>query len=187
MNKRFAIIAVSALTALAAGGVTAYWFLNRSPGGGDLPVGVQAVPQNALMTLSLTTDESQWMRLRQLGTAESQAQLNAILNEWSDRLLTTNGLNYTEDIQPWIGDEITIAIMGPTELTVPTLPEQPEGSPSDESSDGAGSGTEIAPSDAEPEAPASDAPLDFDPALLAPTHAQPAVICLPIANPSEAQ
>lgn len=195
MKHRFVVIVVSALTALAAGGVTAYWFLNRSPGGGDLPAGVRAVPQDALMTLSLTTDKNQWARLRQLGTEESQTQLSAVLNRWGDRLLTANGLDYTEDIQPWIGDEITIAIMGPTELTVPTMPDQPEGSPSaggsngnsSESSNEAGSGAEIVPPEDESDTPAPEVPLDFDPNLIDPTQDQAAVVFLPIADPLEAQ
>ncbi len=187
MNKRFAIIAASAFAALAAGGIAAYWLLNRSPGGGALPVGVRAVPQDALMTLSLTTDEAQWSQLQQLGTDESQAQLNAALNAWSDRLLTANGLTYADDIQPWIGDEITIAIMGPTELSVPTPPEPPDGNPANKSAEGAGSGTESVPPDAESGSSPSDSPLDFDPDLIDPTQDQAAVIFLPIANPLEAQ
>lgn len=195
MKNRFVIVAISALTALAAGGITAYWFLNqRSFGGRNLPVGITAVPQDVLMTISLSTDQNQWERLQRLGTDESQARLNSLLNEWRDRLLTANNLNYTDDIQPWIGDEITIALMGPTSLNIPSTEPSENGNSDDASSDvDQNSDTEQERSDAEgldadaSESDSTEAPLDLDPDLIDPAQEQAAVIFLPIADPLEAQ
>jgi hypothetical protein len=129
MQNRLIILAASALAALSAGSATAYWFLNQPTainvgslfrlGQHDLPIGVDAVPQDALMTITVSTDSAQWRQLRSLGTHESQAQLNAFLDQWGDRLLSSNGINYTDDVQPWIGDTVTIALMKPAEIAIP--------------------------------------------------------------------
>jgi hypothetical protein len=60
---------------------------------------------------SLTTDEGQWRRLRQFGTPETQAQFDQALVEWRDRLLTEAGLNFGTDVRPWVGSEITLAVL----------------------------------------------------------------------------
>jgi hypothetical protein len=63
------------------------------------------------MTLSFSTDEGQWRDLRQFGTPETQESLNQTLADLRDRLLTANGFDYERDIQPWVGDEITVAFL----------------------------------------------------------------------------
>lgn len=112
---------------LIAGGVTAYWFLvQRRPLSQDIPVGANIVPQDALMTLTFSTDEGQWQRLREFGTPETQAEFDQRLAELRDRLLTANGYDYQRDIQPWVGNEITVAFLPPASQVsseaVPTNP-----------------------------------------------------------------
>ncbi|MGF1495762.1 MAG: DUF3352 domain-containing protein [Elainellaceae cyanobacterium] len=162
-KKRAAVmIAVGAIAALVAGGVTAYWFLVRRPvGPSDLPVGATVVPPDALMTLSFSTDERQWERLRRYGTEETQTALNQALANWRDRLLTDNGLSYQTDVAPWVGDSVTVALLAPDRLeAVPSAPSDTPESP------------DVAPS---------------DPGLIDPTAEQPAVILLPIADPLKAR
>ncbi|MGJ3253923.1 MAG: DUF3352 domain-containing protein [Elainellaceae cyanobacterium] len=108
-------LTLGASIALIVGGGLAYWFLtNRRLSSGDLPVGVTVVPQNALMTLSFSTDEAKWEQLQSLGTSETQTILTENLTNLRDRLLIENGYDYEEDIQPWVGDEVTVAFLSPS-------------------------------------------------------------------------
>lgn len=143
-NKSIALVVGSALGVLILGGGIAYWFFGRSPTiGGDVPTGARVTPEDTFMTVTVSTDETQWTQLQRLGTAESQALLRENLNEWRDRLLTANDLTYEEHIKPWVGDEVTIAIMAPQPLAVPepsspdtdstAEPEDEQATPSDAS------------------------------------------------------
>jgi hypothetical protein len=96
---------------LLAGGVIAYLnFVQRAPRSLS-PAGTQLVPQTTLATMTLTTDELTWTKLRQFGTAETQQQFDGLLSEWKDRLFTDNGYNFKRDIKPWIGDRVTLAVL----------------------------------------------------------------------------
>lgn len=106
------LITVGTAVVLILGGAAAYWFLTqRSRPSGDMPVGANVIPQDALMTVSVTTNESQWERLREFGTPETQAAFDQTLVSFRDRFLASNGFNYEEDIQPWVGQEITFAFL----------------------------------------------------------------------------
>lgn len=106
------LITVGTAVVLILGGAAAYWFLTqRSRPSGDMPVGANVIPQDALMTVSVTTNESQWERLREFGTPETQAAFDKTLVSFRDRFLASNGFNYKEDIQPWVGQEITFAFL----------------------------------------------------------------------------
>lgn len=95
-------------------GTAAYWLLTRFQLlSRDLPVGATIIPQDALLTVSLTTDPKQWQQLRQYGTKETQAELDRNLVKLRDRFLTNNGYDFQKDIQPWVGNEVTLAILAP--------------------------------------------------------------------------
>ncbi|HYW17991.1 MAG TPA: DUF3352 domain-containing protein [Nodularia sp. (in: cyanobacteria)] len=114
------------LTLLAAGlligvGSAAYWFLSqRQTSSRGLPVGANIIPQDALFTVSLTTDPKQWQQLQELGTTATQAEINKNLVQLRDRFLTKNGYDFQKDIAPWVGDQVTLAILSPP-TTQPTL------------------------------------------------------------------
>jgi hypothetical protein len=96
---------------LMAGGAIAYLnFVQRAPRSLS-PAGTQLVPQTALATMTLTTDELTWLKLRQFGTAETQQQFDGLLREWKTRLFTDNGYSFKRDIKPWIGDRVTLAVL----------------------------------------------------------------------------
>ncbi|MEB3213510.1 MAG: DUF3352 domain-containing protein [Leptolyngbyaceae bacterium] len=217
MSNRFAIIAASALAALAAGSATSYWILNRPSfgwGQASLPVGVDAVPQDALMTLTISTDDAQWRQLRRLGTDESQAQLDAFLDEWGDRLLSSNGITFEDDVRPWLGDTVTIALMAPAEISVPEgLDELASSNTSAESENDSSfnaneplieQAPDLQPSygnESEEDAAPSDTAensdeinnqtsvqlSDLNPELIDITQEQAALVFLPVADPANAQ
>lgn len=98
---------------LIAGGGVAYWYLSQPKAGpGDMPIGAEVVPQDALMAISVTTNPGQWRQLREFGTLQSQSTFDKNLAQLRDRMLIANGFDYQRDIQPWVGEEVTIAFLG---------------------------------------------------------------------------
>ncbi|MUL37432.1 DUF3352 domain-containing protein [Gloeocapsopsis dulcis] len=120
--------AVIITSCLVGVGVVTYWVVTQQNRLAEIPVGANIVPQEALLTISVSTDENQWQQLRQFGTVQTQAELEKNFLQWRDRFLTAYGYNYQQDIQPWIGQEATIAFLPPETLnnttTNPTLTNQ---------------------------------------------------------------
>ncbi|RCJ42179.1 hypothetical protein A6770_08180 [Nostoc minutum NIES-26] len=120
-KKPSLVLTLSAAGLLIGVGSAAYWFLTQGQRfSRDLPVGANIIPQDALFTVSLTTDPKQWQKLHEFGTKETQAELNKNLVQLRDRFLTSNGYDFEKDIQPWVGEEVTLAILAP-ETSKPTL------------------------------------------------------------------
>ncbi len=101
---------LAAVILLGGAAIAALNFSQRAPRSLS-PAGAQLVPQDALATVTLTTDEIAWNKLRQFGTTDSQAQFDQLLTEWKDRLFTLNGYSFKRDINPWIGDRVTLAFL----------------------------------------------------------------------------
>jgi len=167
----YKVLVIGTAIALGLGGYLGYR-LARGPQAGtaDLPVGVEVLPPDTVMALTVTTNEGQWRRLRSFGTLRSRAQFDAQLVRWRDRFLTANGLEYQRDIQPWVGDTITLAFLP---LDGETAPPPDAASPSPE--------TEQSPTDA-----ASPNP-DLPDLLANPDQPLPLVAILPIADAARAQ
>lgn len=100
---------------LIGGGAIAYLNFAQNGSKSLSPAGTQLVPQTALATLTVTTDELTWTKLRQFGTTETQQQLDGLLSQWKNRLFTDNGYSYKRDIKPWVGDRVTLAVLNPWE------------------------------------------------------------------------
>ncbi|MDA0265594.1 MAG: DUF3352 domain-containing protein [Cyanobacteria bacterium] len=102
---------------LIGGGAIAYWGLSWQRFFAEsLPMGVKAIPETATFTVSLSTDPDQWRQLRQFGTPETQTDFDQQLAKWRDRWFTQYGLSFEDHLEPWVGDEVTIALL-PTPLT----------------------------------------------------------------------
>ncbi len=96
---------------LLGGGAIAYFNFSQHAPRSLSSAGSQLVPQTALGTVTLTTDELAWTKLRQFGTPDTQAQFDNLLNQWAAELFTANGYSFKRDIKPWIGDRVTLAIL----------------------------------------------------------------------------
>lgn len=130
-TKPSLLLTLGAAGLLIGGGVAAYWILTQRNGLlGDMPVGANIIPQDALLTLSVSTDSNQWQQLREFGTKQTQAELDKNLAELRDRFLTANGYNYQQDIQPWVGEEVTLAFL-PPQINTPTTKSTPNSSATD--------------------------------------------------------
>lgn len=107
-------LTLGAASLLVGGGIAAYWLLIQPQKlAENLPPGVNIVPQNALLVVSVSTEQAKWQQLRSFGTPQTQAVVDKYLVEMRDRFLSANGYNYQQDIQPWVGKEITLAIVPP--------------------------------------------------------------------------
>lgn len=184
MKKPPLLLTLGAAIVLIGGGVAAYWaFTKRDATNKVIPVGASLVPEDALMTISFSTNENQWRLLRSFGTPQTQAALDQNLAQWRDQILTANGLVYQKDIQPWVGEEITLAFLPPSEA-IATPPGDTPAEPSDDNSPESepdssnSSGSEAAPSPEDQPSLAETEPLDSE---------QPLLMVLPIANAAKAQ
>lgn len=113
----FSALAVAALAVLVIGIGTFWGITARSPlglinqGGQALPMATRFVPKNAPLVLSLLVKPDRLTSLWQLLAAPSaRRQTQAEINQLEKALLAGTGLTYKQDIQPWLGDEITFAI-----------------------------------------------------------------------------
>jgi hypothetical protein len=123
------LLTLGAATLLIGGGAIAYWLLSHRGRLSVMPVGANVIPQDALMVLSVTTEPNQWQRLQEFGTQRSQAAFNQSLSQWRDRFLTSRGLDYQRDVQPWVGKEVTLAFLPPQTGIDNSNPVQPTVTP----------------------------------------------------------
>ena len=113
-KKPSLVLTLSATGLLIGAGVATYFFLTQGkPLARDLLTGAHLIPKDALLAVSLTTDPRQWQKLREFGTQETQVELDKNLVTLGDRFLTSHGYDFQTDIQPWVGDRITFAILTP--------------------------------------------------------------------------
>jgi hypothetical protein len=108
-----AIVVVLLLT--GAGGF--YWITANSPlkllraGGDQTPEAAMFVPKQAPVMLSLLVNPHDLKNLRQvLAAPQRRRQARAEFVQLEQSLLANTGLNYDQDVQPWLGDEVTLAI-----------------------------------------------------------------------------
>ena len=127
-KKPSLVLTLSSAGILIAGGMTAYWLLTQGQLlSRDLPVGANIIPQDALFAVSLSTDRAQWQKLREFGTKETQIELDKNLVQLRDRFLTNNGYDFQKDISPWVGEQVTIAILSPEAIKPASKPVATDG------------------------------------------------------------
>ncbi|MDJ0677033.1 MAG: DUF3352 domain-containing protein [Calothrix sp. MO_167.B42] len=122
-KKPSVVLTLSATGLLIGAGVATYFFLTQGkPLARDLLTGAHIIPEDALLAVSVSTNPSQWDKLREFGTKEIQVELDKNLATWRNRLLTSHGYDFHRDIQPWVGQSITFAILAPQSNVPPPQP-----------------------------------------------------------------
>ena len=103
------------LLLIAAGGF--FWLTSHSPlnllreGALKTPTAAIFVPKQAPAMVSLLVNPDRLTGLRQLLLPKaSRRRSRAELTQLANSLLVNLGLDYQRDIQPWVGDEITLAV-----------------------------------------------------------------------------
>ena len=114
----FLIAGVLALLALSAGGF--YWLSTKTPlnllagGPTTTPAAAVFVSKKAPWLASMLVNPDRLEALRQVfATPAERSRSHAEFEQIKKSLLANTGLDYSRDIQPWIGDEITLATTTP--------------------------------------------------------------------------
>lgn len=112
----FAVLAAIAGSLLLLGGLGFGYLQANSPlgllSGGNRPIAAATVfvPARAPFSFSLLTKPERLIALQQAIVRPSwREQARSEVAEVQQKLLQSTGLDYTRDIQPWIGEEITYA------------------------------------------------------------------------------
>ncbi|MDJ0531808.1 MAG: DUF3352 domain-containing protein [Xenococcaceae cyanobacterium MO_207.B15] len=97
---------IGLITVLALGGGYAYkkgWH-QRLIGQNLTPIaGAKVIPDEAIMTSFISTNEQHWQQLEKLGIAPAERFIQEVTTE-IDKELTALNIDYQEDIQPWLGN-----------------------------------------------------------------------------------
>ncbi|MBD1882625.1 DUF3352 domain-containing protein [Microcoleus vaginatus] len=114
----FLIAGVLALLGLSAGGF--YWLTTQTPlnllagGPTTTPAAAVFVSKQAPLLASMLVNPDRLEALRQVfATPEERSRSHAEFEQIKKSFLANTGLDYSRDIQPWIGDEITLAVTKP--------------------------------------------------------------------------
>ena len=114
----FLIAGVLALLALGAGGF--YWLSTKTPlnllagGPTTTPAAAVFVSKQAPWLASMLVNPDRLEALRQIfASPEERSRSHAEFEQIKKSLLANTGIDYSRDIQPWIGDEITLAVTNP--------------------------------------------------------------------------
>ena len=113
-KPRSLILTLGGAALLVVGGGAAFWFLQLQQGGNALPTGATLIPKDVALSLTLSTDFGKWKQLDQFGTTESQKRWLEGVANLEETVLNDNGLTYAEHVRPWIGDQVTMALLPPT-------------------------------------------------------------------------
>lgn len=96
---------------LIVGGVLAFFFFKNRQASSPMPLGATVTPQTVLLSLTVASDNGPWRQLESFGTTESKTHWRNQLKGFETDFLTPFGLTYTKDIQPWVGSQITLALL----------------------------------------------------------------------------
>ena len=112
----FLIAGVLALLGLSAGGF--YWLTTHTPlnllagGPTTTPAAAVFVSKQTPLLASMLVNPDRLEALRQVfATPEERSRSHAEFEQIKKSLLANTGLDYRRDIEPWIGDEITLAVL----------------------------------------------------------------------------
>jgi hypothetical protein len=119
LRSFFYSLAASVLVLLLVGGSIFFWLVAQSPLSlleGRLPVPDAAmfVPRQAPAMVSLLVNPDHLEAFRQVvASPQTRRRSRAEFHQFRQSLLSSTGLDYQTDIQPWLGEEITFAVTTP--------------------------------------------------------------------------
>ena len=117
LRSFFSVLVASVLVLLLVGASGFYWLTARSPlallrgGSTDGPAAAMFVPKQAPAVVSLLVNPERLEAFRQVVAAPGdRRQSRAEIEQLKQSLLANTGLDYKQDVEPWLGDEITFAL-----------------------------------------------------------------------------
>ena len=128
MNRSFFVaLGTGVLVLLLIAASSLYWILSQSPlnllKGGTFhqPSATIFVPRQSPVMVSLLVNPERLEAFGELAATPAQRRRSQLeFAQLKESLLANTGLDYQTDIQPWLGDEITLAV---TDLDVDRNPE----------------------------------------------------------------
>ncbi|MGK7877203.1 MAG: DUF3352 domain-containing protein [Xenococcaceae cyanobacterium] len=117
LRSFFIALATGVLVLLLIAAGSLYWILAQSPLNllrgrvTTAPTAAMFVPTQAPVMVSMLVNPDHLETFRQLTASVGERRRSQVeLNQLKKSLLANTGLNYQKDIQPWLGDEITLAV-----------------------------------------------------------------------------
>lgn len=117
LRSFFSILVASVLVLLLVGASGFYWITARSPlallrgGPTDGPDAAMFVPKQAPAVVSLLVNPERLEAFGQVVAAPgARRQAKAEIEQLKQGLLANTGLDYKQDVEPWVGDEMTLAL-----------------------------------------------------------------------------
>ncbi len=134
---RRVVVGAGAATLVAGLMVGGVWkLLSGNSNKLDTSNGVSLLPQDTLLSVSISTDAAQWQKFSEFGIPISRGVLEQQLANFQTNFLTNYGYEYQRDIQPWVGKQVLLGVLNnpgaissrsdrakiPTSQTVAILP-----------------------------------------------------------------
>jgi hypothetical protein len=101
--------AATLIVGLIVGGV--WKLLSGNSSKLDTSNGVNLLPQDTFLSVSISTDPQRWQQFTQFGIPTSRGVLQQQLAKFQTDFLSDYGYDYQRDIQPWIGKQILLGYL----------------------------------------------------------------------------
>lgn len=110
-RRRILVGAGAATLAVGAVAIGLWQLFPGKSGKLDLSSGLNLLPQDTLLSATISTDPEQWQKFQEFGIPESRGIIQAQITKIQTDFLTNYGYDYQRDIQPWIGKQILFAYL----------------------------------------------------------------------------
>ncbi|MFZ4664883.1 MAG: DUF3352 domain-containing protein [Prochlorotrichaceae cyanobacterium] len=115
MSKiRNLLVALGTIVALGAG-AGSYWYFKVFNTSGGVLGAAALVPDQALLTTFVSTDDQQWSAANNLGSPAVRDLVGDRASSLQTEILQGSNLSYETDLEPWI-DGIMVSVLPPTEV-----------------------------------------------------------------------
>jgi Protein of unknown function (DUF3352) len=105
--QRRRILVGTGVVTLFVGLMAIGWkFLPENSGKLDTSNGMSLLPQDTLLSVSISTNPERWQKLIEFGVPTSRGVFERQLTKFQTDFLTSYGYDYQKDIQPWVGKQI---------------------------------------------------------------------------------
>ncbi len=110
-RRRILVGAGAATLAVGAVAIGMWQLFPGKSGKLDLSSGLNLLPQDTLLSATISTDPERWQKFQEFGIPESRGIIQAQITKIQTDFLTNYGYDYQRDIQPWIGKQILFAYL----------------------------------------------------------------------------
>mgnify|MGYP000303574248 CR=1 FL=1 len=115
MIKQRSFFLIVGVIVLLLTGIGGFWLVRESSlslrgGSQSTPAAAMFVPKQAPVMVSMLVNPNRIESLGQVVSGSERRKLRTQLQQLKTSLFANTGLDYQRDVQPWIGDELTLAV-----------------------------------------------------------------------------